>query len=153
MERLCALFANPDLRRLVADIMKVQLEIDTAEREKVSLETILSEMETDFKLIIKKGISSEKAGEKRASIEQKRNDLNNVIAQITILKKRKNILFEELKSFEIMEKKRYEIGLETEKNLLDAKKELQELKMQKHGLENIAATLKETVKTMHQEKQ
>ena len=35
-----------------------------------------------------------------------------------MLKKRKDVLINELKSFETLEKRRYDIGLETEKNFI-----------------------------------
>lgn len=133
--------------------MKLQSEIDSCEREKLNLELFLTDLETDFKLLLKRGSSPQNAGEKRTQIEQKRNELTNSTSQIAILKKRKQILYDEIKSFELVEKRRYETCVETEKNLVETKKELNEIKSQKQGLENITTNLKETVKNISKEKQ
>jgi chromosome segregation ATPase len=147
------LIANPDVKKIISDLLKLQSEIDACEREKFNLELFLSDLETDFKLLIKRGPSPQNAGEKRSQIEQKRNELNNSTSQISILKKRKQILYDEMKSFELVEKRRYETGVEIEKNLVETKKELNELKSQRQGLENITTNLKETVKNISKEKQ
>ena len=40
------------------------------------------------------------------------------ITALAILKRRKNNLFEEIKSFEMLEKRRYQANLDLEKNLM-----------------------------------
>ena len=153
--RISNLFANPELQKLILDIVKLQSEIDLVERDRYSLEIKLGDMETDYKIYIKKtpNLSPSKSSARRADIENARTDLSNASSQLAILKKRKNILFEELKSFEIYEKRRYETTIETEKSLVEAKKQLQELKAQNNGLERVNTGLKDAVKTISKEKQ
>lgn len=137
------------------DIAKLQSEIDQVERNRYGWEIKLGEMETDYKLYIKKtpNLSPSKSSARRSEIENARTDLSNASSQLAILKKRKNILFEELKSFEIYEKRRYETTIETEKSLVEAKKQLQDLKAQNNGLEKANVGLKDAVKTISKEKQ
>ena len=137
------------------DVMKLQTEIDQGEREKYNLELQLSEMETDYKLYIKKApsLSPSRSSAKRAEIENARTDLNNLQTQLAIIIKRKSILLEELKSFEIYEKRRYETTIETEKSLLDVKRQLQDMRSQNHGLERVNTDLREAVKTISKDKQ
>ena len=89
-------------------------------------------METDYKMSMRRGsatsITPDKSTAKRTLIEHKRTDLNNVIEQIEIFKKRKEILFEEIKSLQIVERKRYENSVEMEKNLIETRAELQEIR-------------------------
>jgi len=156
LQKLCNLFANPELQKLIMDIIKLQSEVDQAEREKYNIEVRLGEMEMEYKLYIKKAsnnLSPTKSSARRSEIDNARSDLNNMTSQISILRKRKNILLEELRSFEIYEKKRYETTIETEKSLVEARRQLQELKSQNTGLERANVGLKDAVKTITKERQ
>jgi len=62
------------------------------------------------------------------------------------------VLFEELKSFEIMEKRRYQTNMELEKNLIQVRGELNEIKMHNKALETNNIDLKGVVKTVAQER-
>lgn len=137
------------------DIVKLQGEIDQVEREKYALELKLGEIEADYKLYIKKtpNLSPSRSSARRSEIEIARTDLNNAISQLSILRKRKSILLEELKSFEVFEKRRYETSVETEKSLFEAKRQLQELKSQNHSLEKANTDLKDHAKTVTKERQ
>lgn len=62
------------------------------------------------------------------------------------------ILIAELKSFEIIEKRRFESNIETEKSLMQARKEIHELKMHSHNLDAKHTELRDAFKTVAQEK-
>lgn len=133
----------------MTQLLKNQDEIDVLEREKVKLQSLLSNMETEYKMSMKKAsVTPEKSTEKRTLIEHKRTDLNNLAEQLEIFKKRKEILFEEIKSLQLVERKRYENSVELEKNLIGARTELQDLRMQKDGLESMTHNLKDAMKSV-----
>lgn len=71
---------------------------------------------------------------------------------LDILKKRKVLLFDEAKSFEILEKRRFETHIEMEKALMQTKRELQELKVQNNSLQNMNREYKDAFTTVSQER-
>jgi len=80
------LIPNPDIRRLIADILRIQTDIDIAERERQKVESRLTDIEADFKVLIKKNLmgSPSKSQGLRSDIEVLRNQLNNINSQISI---------------------------------------------------------------------
>ena len=72
------------------EILQTQIDIDITEREKYNTEKKLSDLETDFKLIIKKNSNPvQKSTEMRSEIENKRNELTGLISQIGDFNNRK----------------------------------------------------------------
>lgn len=80
------MIANPDIRKLIADIMRIQTDVDLAEREKHRVETKLTDLEADFKILIKKNLASGPSQSQglRAEIDELRNELNNINSQLSI---------------------------------------------------------------------
>ena len=81
--RILELIPSPELKKLMQEILQIQIDIDITEREKYNTEKKLSDLETDFKLIIKKNSNPvQKSTEMRSEIENKRNELTGLISQI-----------------------------------------------------------------------
>ena len=59
---------------------------------------------------------------------------------------------DELRTFEHHEKRRFDSSIQTEKALLHARKEVQEIKIQNNTLQNMNGDLKDAFKTVAQEK-
>lgn len=79
------MIANPDLQRLITDILRVQTDVDIAERERCKVESRLTDVEADFKLLMKKNLTSPSKGQNsRTEIDTLRNELNNINSQLSM---------------------------------------------------------------------
>jgi len=84
----------------------------------------------------------------RKEIERQRQEYQNAQTQISIFTKRKKLLQEELIQLERIEKRRFEYGLDLEKNLTKYKEDYNELKIKYDDLVQINATLQNKLKEM-----
>lgn len=81
--RVIDLIPNPDIRKLISEILKIQTDIDLAEREGQKVESRLTDIEADFKILIKRNLGGTpgKSQGLRSDIEVLRNQLNNISSQ------------------------------------------------------------------------
>ncbi len=64
----------------------MQTDVSLAEREKQRVETKLTDLEADFKLLIKRNLASSPSESQglRSEIDELRNELNNINSQLSI---------------------------------------------------------------------
>eukprot|EP01017_Pseudomicrothorax_dubius_P045425 TRINITY_DN7852_c0_g2_i1.p1 TRINITY_DN7852_c0_g2~~TRINITY_DN7852_c0_g2_i1.p1 ORF type:complete len:874 (+),score=296.12 TRINITY_DN7852_c0_g2_i1:98-2719(+) len=117
-----------ELGRGLNEVKRLQDELDAAARAKSVLEARLSTKETELKVHLKrKGVGSEGL-QLRREVEALRQELENCTTQLSILRRRREGILEDVREASRLERRRLESGMETEKELIMSRTQNQELR-------------------------